>query len=186
MARGVPTQDTLVRTPLWLMMMKALPSGNGCWDPKQADGNASGRLAPCPQVSICPPPLQGHHLMVTLLLDRSKVIIQPMKDGDGKRTFKLGPIVTMSCHPWNLNTKLKQNPPNPPQQDSPVPCMLCEKTPQQPTPGPSGTQWLEDLFRKPPQHDEPPIPGPSQPSKPHEDSLTCEHEPEVALMQSME
>ncbi|MBW0554287.1 hypothetical protein O181_094002 [Austropuccinia psidii MF-1] len=32
--------------------------------------------------------------MVTSLLDQSEVIIQPMKDGDGKRTFKLGPIVT--------------------------------------------------------------------------------------------
>ncbi|MBW0594120.1 hypothetical protein O181_133835 [Austropuccinia psidii MF-1] len=32
--------------------------------------------------------------MVTSLLDLSEVIIWPMKDGDGKRTFKLAPIVT--------------------------------------------------------------------------------------------
>ncbi|MBW0525304.1 hypothetical protein O181_065019 [Austropuccinia psidii MF-1] len=55
-AREVPAQDTLTRTPLWLTMMKAFLSGNGHQDPKKADGNASGKLAPCPQVSICPPP----------------------------------------------------------------------------------------------------------------------------------
>ncbi|MBW0544258.1 hypothetical protein O181_083973 [Austropuccinia psidii MF-1] len=80
----------------------------------------------------------------------------------------------------------EQNPPNPSQQDSPVPFMPHKKTPQQPTPGPSGTQWLEDLFCKPSQHNEPAIPGRSQPSKPHEDALTCGPEPEVALKQSME
>ncbi|MBW0584460.1 hypothetical protein O181_124175 [Austropuccinia psidii MF-1] len=37
--RGVPAQDTLARTPLWSTMMKVFPSGNGHWDPKQADGN---------------------------------------------------------------------------------------------------------------------------------------------------
>ncbi|MBW0466036.1 hypothetical protein O181_005751 [Austropuccinia psidii MF-1] len=83
--------------------------------------------------------------------------------------------------------------------------MPCEQTPQQPTLGPSGTQWSEDLFHskqppfpfesseltltpfvEPSQHHEPPIPGPSQPSKPHEDASTCEPEPEVSLKQSME
>ncbi|MBW0487939.1 hypothetical protein O181_027654 [Austropuccinia psidii MF-1] len=44
-ARGVPAQETLTRTPLWSMMMKVFPSGNGHQDPKQADGNDSGRLA---------------------------------------------------------------------------------------------------------------------------------------------
>ncbi|MBW0561054.1 hypothetical protein O181_100769 [Austropuccinia psidii MF-1] len=39
---------------------------------------------------------------------------------------------------------------------------------------------------EPSEHNGPPIPGLSQPSKPHEDALTCEHEPEVALTQSME
>ncbi|MBW0562147.1 hypothetical protein O181_101862 [Austropuccinia psidii MF-1] len=28
-----------------------------------------------------------------------------MNDGDGKRTFQLGPIVTMSCNPWDSNAK---------------------------------------------------------------------------------
>ncbi|MBW0540584.1 hypothetical protein O181_080299 [Austropuccinia psidii MF-1] len=80
----------------------------------------------------------------------------------------------------------EHNPPNPPPQDSPVPCMPLQQTPQQPTPGLSGTQWSEDLFRKPSQHDEPPIPGLSQPSEPHGDTLTREPEPEVAPMQSIE
>ncbi|MBW0504274.1 hypothetical protein O181_043989 [Austropuccinia psidii MF-1] len=77
-ARGNPVEDALMRTPLWLKMMKEFPSGNGCRDPKQADRNASGQLAPCPQVLICPPPLLGHHPMVTSLLDRRELIIQQM------------------------------------------------------------------------------------------------------------
>ncbi|MBW0550147.1 hypothetical protein O181_089862 [Austropuccinia psidii MF-1] len=183
-ARGVPTQDSLARTPLWSTMMKVFPSRNEHWDPKQANGNNSGQLALSPQALICPP-LLSHHPMVTSLLDRRKVIIRPMKDGDGKRTFELGTIVTMSCHPWDSNAK-KKNPPNPPQQDSPIQCIPCKQTLQQPTPGPSGTQWSEDLFHKPSQHDEPPIPGPSRSSKPPEDDLTCEPEPEVAPTQFME
>ncbi|MBW0484387.1 hypothetical protein O181_024102 [Austropuccinia psidii MF-1] len=55
-ARGVPSQDALARTPLWLTMMKVFPSGNGPWDPKQANGNNSRQLALFPQASICPPP----------------------------------------------------------------------------------------------------------------------------------
>ncbi|MBW0472695.1 hypothetical protein O181_012410 [Austropuccinia psidii MF-1] len=83
LARGVPNQDALGRTPLWSMMIKAFPSGNGRRDPKQADRNNSGKLAQSPQVSIFPPSLLGHRPMVTALLDRSKVIIWPMKDGYG-------------------------------------------------------------------------------------------------------
>ncbi|MBW0543773.1 hypothetical protein O181_083488 [Austropuccinia psidii MF-1] len=61
----------------------------------------------------------------------------------------------------------KQNQPNPPRQDSPVPSFPRQKTPRQPTPGLSGTQWSEDLFRKPSQTNEPSIPGLSPSSKPH-------------------
>ncbi|MBW0593413.1 hypothetical protein O181_133128, partial [Austropuccinia psidii MF-1] len=104
-ARGVLTQDALARTSLWSTMMKPFPSANGHRDPKQADGNDSGQLDLSPQVSICPPPLLGHHPMVTSLLDLSKVIIRLMKDGHGKRKFELGPIVTMSCHQWDSNAK---------------------------------------------------------------------------------
>ncbi|MBW0543958.1 hypothetical protein O181_083673 [Austropuccinia psidii MF-1] len=113
-ARGVLAQDTLTRTPLWLTMMKPYLSANGHRDPKQADRNDSGQLALSPEVLICPPPLLGHHLMVTSLLDLSEVIIWRMKDGDGKRTFKLGLIVTMSCHRWDSNAKNKTHliPPN--------------------------------------------------------------------------
>ncbi|MBW0507804.1 hypothetical protein O181_047519 [Austropuccinia psidii MF-1] len=104
----------------------------------------------------------------------------------------------------------KQNQQNPPQQDSPIPSLPHEQTLRQLTPGLSGTQWLEDLFVhkqpkipflistfysseltlthfvEPSQPDEPPIPGLSQPSEPYEDASTCEPEPEVAPIQSME
>ncbi|MBW0545759.1 hypothetical protein O181_085474 [Austropuccinia psidii MF-1] len=168
-ARGVLAQDDLARTPLWLTMMKPYPRANGHRDLKQADGNSSGRLALSPQALICPHPLLGHHPMITSLLDMSKVIIQPMKDGNGERTFKFGPIVTMSCHRWDSNGK-----------DSPVPSLPHEQALRQPTPGPSGTQWSEDLFC------EPPIPGPSPASQPPEDNTTRDPEPEVAPTQSTE
>ncbi|MBW0502860.1 hypothetical protein O181_042575 [Austropuccinia psidii MF-1] len=71
-------------------------------------------------------------------------------------------------------------------QNSPVPSLPCEQTPRQLTPGPSGTQWLEDLFREPSQTNEPPIPGLSPSSEPHEDIRTHEPEPEVAQTQSIE
>ncbi|MBW0469907.1 hypothetical protein O181_009622 [Austropuccinia psidii MF-1] len=92
--------------------------------------------------------------------------------------------------------------------------MPCEQDLQKHTPGPSGTQWLEDLFRSNNQaitfliltfelsevtlipfletsrHNEPPIPGPYQASysqfPSHESNSTCEPEPEVAPTQSME
>ncbi|MBW0588640.1 hypothetical protein O181_128355, partial [Austropuccinia psidii MF-1] len=63
---------------------------------------------------------------------------------------------------------------------SPVPSLPCEQTPRQPTPGPSGTRWSEELFH------EPPIPGPSPSSQPPEDNTTREPEPEVAPTQSTE
>ncbi|MBW0512500.1 hypothetical protein O181_052215 [Austropuccinia psidii MF-1] len=134
---------------------------NGPQDPKQANGNDSGQLVLSPQALICPPPLLGHHQMVTSLLDQSKVIIQPMKDGNGKRTFKLGLIVTMSCHPWDSNAK-------------------------QPTPGPRTYSATLPPFVETCQHDEPPIPGLSPSSEAPEDIATCEPEPEVASTQSME
>ncbi|MBW0465758.1 hypothetical protein O181_005473 [Austropuccinia psidii MF-1] len=67
---------------------------------------------------------------------------------------------------------IEKNPPNPPQQDSHVPCMPSKQTLWQPTPGTSGTQWLQDLSREPSQQNEPPIPGLSQSSEPCEDTLT--------------
>ncbi|MBW0588239.1 hypothetical protein O181_127954 [Austropuccinia psidii MF-1] len=69
---------------------------------------------------------------------------------------------------------------------SPVPSLPHEQTPQQPSPGPSGTQWSEELLREPSSTKEPPIPGPSPSSQPPEDNMTCEPEPEVAPTQSME
>ncbi|MBW0531573.1 hypothetical protein O181_071288 [Austropuccinia psidii MF-1] len=62
--------------------------------------------------------------------------------------------------------------------------MPFKPTPRQPTPCPSGTQWLEDLSHEPSQHDEPPIPGPSPSSKPPEDVPTCEPKRDGAPTQS--
>ncbi|MBW0520350.1 hypothetical protein O181_060065 [Austropuccinia psidii MF-1] len=132
-----------------------------------------------------------------------------MNHGNRKRTFELGPIITMYCQPWDSKAKVKQNQLNPPQQDSAVPGWPREKTTWQPTPGPSAFKWSEDLFHckqlkfplistfdsskltlppfvEPFQPNEPPIPGLSPSSKPHKDVLTREAEPEVAPMQSME
>ncbi|MBW0580005.1 hypothetical protein O181_119720, partial [Austropuccinia psidii MF-1] len=75
---------------------------------------------------------------------------------------------------------IEQNPPNPPRQYSPIPSLPCEQTPRQPTAGPSGTQWSEELLP------EPPIPGLSPSSQPPEDDTTREPEPEVAPTQSTE
>ncbi|MBW0472836.1 hypothetical protein O181_012551 [Austropuccinia psidii MF-1] len=52
------------------------------------------KISLVPSSIYFPTPLLNHHSMVTSLLDRSKVIIRPMKDGNGKRTFELGLIVT--------------------------------------------------------------------------------------------
>ncbi|MBW0498372.1 hypothetical protein O181_038087 [Austropuccinia psidii MF-1] len=143
--------------------------------------NAPRQLAPCPQVLICPPPSDGHFTPSPEQGD------YPANEGwQWQEEIQAWAECPMSCHPLDSNTKGKQNRPNPQQQDSPVPCMPCKQTPQPPTPGPSGTQWLEDLFYEPSQHNESPIPGSSQPSEPHEDTLTCGPEPEVAPMQSME
>ncbi|MBW0465132.1 hypothetical protein O181_004847 [Austropuccinia psidii MF-1] len=99
---------------------------------------------------------------------------------------------------------MEQNPPNTPRQDTPIPHMPCEQTPQKPIPGPSDTQWLEDLFCskqkaitfliltfdsseltlppfvEPSKYNEPLIPGLSPSSKPHEP------EPKVAPIHSSE
>ncbi|MBW0570534.1 hypothetical protein O181_110249, partial [Austropuccinia psidii MF-1] len=78
----------------------------------------------------------------------------------------------------------KQNPPNPPQQDSPFPSFPRKQTPRQPTPGRSGTRWSEELFREPSRTKDPHIPGASPSSQPPEDNTTREPEPEVAPTQS--
>ncbi|MBW0482517.1 hypothetical protein O181_022232 [Austropuccinia psidii MF-1] len=102
--------------------------------------------------------------------------------------FSVSTLTHFSSHNHTdlLQVCIEQNPSNTPQQDSPVPHMPHEQTLRQPTPGPSGTQWLEDLSHEPSQTKEPPIPGPSPSSKPPEDIPTCEPELEVAPMQSKE
>ncbi|MBW0584524.1 hypothetical protein O181_124239 [Austropuccinia psidii MF-1] len=143
-ARGVLAQDALARTPLWSTMMKQYLSANGHRDLKQADGNDSGRLA------LDYPADEGW---------RWKEDIQAWAD----------PHHILSPMGFKLQ---KQNPPNLPRQDSPVPSLPRKQTLRQPTPGPSGTQWSEELFREPSQTKEPPIPGPSPSSQPHEDDTT--------------
>ncbi|MBW0529709.1 hypothetical protein O181_069424 [Austropuccinia psidii MF-1] len=64
--------------------------------------------------------------------------------------------------------------------------MPWEQTLRQPTPGLSCTKWLQDLFHEPSQYNEPPIPGQSPSSKPHEDISACELEPEVPMTQPLE
>ncbi|MBW0508227.1 hypothetical protein O181_047942 [Austropuccinia psidii MF-1] len=110
-----------------------------------------------------------------------------------------------SCnHTGFFPLRIEQNQPTPPQQDSPIPSLPCEKTP-----GPSGTQWLKNLFCgkkpkfssistfdsseltlppfvEPSQPNDPLLPGLSPSSEPHEDIPAHEPEPEVALMQSKE
>ncbi|MBW0505416.1 hypothetical protein O181_045131 [Austropuccinia psidii MF-1] len=163
MAKGVPSQNTLTRTPLWLTMMKVFPRGNAPRTPNRPAGTILDNY-PCL--------LLGHHPMVTSLLNRSKVIFQPMKDGNGERTSKLGPIITMSCHPWDSNAKNKthQIPPN---KTHPFNVCLARK--------PRRNPLLAQV-----EPNEPPIPGPSPSSEPPEDVATHEPEPDVAPTQSME
>ncbi|MBW0478619.1 hypothetical protein O181_018334 [Austropuccinia psidii MF-1] len=59
-ARGDWAQDTLGRTRSLSTMMKEFLRRNGLHDPKLEDGNVLGRLAPFPQVFICPSPSNGH------------------------------------------------------------------------------------------------------------------------------
>ncbi|MBW0579338.1 hypothetical protein O181_119053, partial [Austropuccinia psidii MF-1] len=87
---------------------------------------------------------------------------------------------------WADRHHVLTKPLNPPQQDCPVPSLPRKQTPQQPTPGPSGTQWSGELFREPSRTKEPPIPGPSPSSQPPEDDTTREPESEVAPMQATE
>ncbi|MBW0553750.1 hypothetical protein O181_093465 [Austropuccinia psidii MF-1] len=101
-----------------------------------------------------------------------------MKDGDGKRTFELGLIVTMSCHQWDSNGKNK-TPLIPPNKTLPFLVCLASK----PRSNPLQAQVAPD---EPSQTKEPPIPGPSPSSQPPEDNTTREPEPEVAPTQSTE
>ncbi|MBW0551701.1 hypothetical protein O181_091416, partial [Austropuccinia psidii MF-1] len=130
--------------------------------------------------------------MVISLLNRNKVIIWPMKDGNGEGTFELGPIVTVSCHPWDSNAKNKTHH-IPHDKTLRFHACLTSKphgNPLQAQVAPNGWRAYPALalppFVEPSQQDEPPIPGPSPSSKPPEEIPTCEPEPEVALTQSTE
>ncbi|MBW0582328.1 hypothetical protein O181_122043 [Austropuccinia psidii MF-1] len=172
----IPTmqQDALARTPLLSMMMKAFLSRNGLPDPKLADANNSGRLAQCPPVLICPPPLQGHHPMVTSLLDWREVIIRPMKHRNGKRKFKLGMIVTMG-----FKHQIKKNPTKSPLTRHSHSWYASQSKFVGTDSRPKCHPMVGGLVPFPSQSSEFQVPS-------HEDASTCEPEPEVAPMQSTE
>ncbi|MBW0550239.1 hypothetical protein O181_089954 [Austropuccinia psidii MF-1] len=214
-ARGVPAEDTLV-------VDNDESISELEWTPQLQAGRREGfwRISPVPsRINFFNP-----HPVVTSLCNRREVIFWLMKEGDGERTFNLGPNVTMSFHPFDSNFNIssyfssrnhtyyfslpiEQNPPNPPQKGTLIPRMPCKKTLQQLTPGLSGTQWVEDLFRgkqqaipfliltfdsseltippfvEPSQYNEPPIPGLGPSSERHEAISACDPEPEVAPMQ---
>ncbi|MBW0592863.1 hypothetical protein O181_132578, partial [Austropuccinia psidii MF-1] len=107
-ARGVLAQDALVRTPLWSTMMKPYPSENGHRDPKQANGNDSGRLA----------------------------FDFPANEG-----WRWREDIRAWAHRHHVFSPMGFK-----CQDSPIPSLPHEQTPRQPTPGPSGTRWSEELF----------------------------------------
>ncbi|MBW0593488.1 hypothetical protein O181_133203 [Austropuccinia psidii MF-1] len=165
-ARGFLAQDALARTPLWSTMMKQYPS-------------------PCPLKHrfFHPPPRPPSDGHFTPRPEQSDYLAD--EGWQWKEDIRAWADRHHVLSPMGFKCQ-KQNPPNPPRQDSPVPSLPCEQTPRQPTPGPSGTQWSEELFREPSRTKEPPIPGPSPSSQPPEDNTTCEPEPEVAPTQSME
>ncbi|MBW0533494.1 hypothetical protein O181_073209 [Austropuccinia psidii MF-1] len=111
-ARGVPSQDALVRTPLWSTMMKGFPSGNGLREPKQADRNNSGKFPLFHLVSICPPPSNGHFTPPSEQSD------YPANEG---WRWQEEICAWADCHPWDSNAKQYafQNPP--PLPSSPTP-----------------------------------------------------------------
>ncbi|MBW0540621.1 hypothetical protein O181_080336 [Austropuccinia psidii MF-1] len=105
-------------------------------------------ISPVPSSINLFTPLLGHHPMVTSLLDQSKVIIRLMKDGNGKMKFDLGPIITMSCHPWDTNAKVEPSQHNEPPIPGPSPS---SKPPEdvpahEPEPEVTATQSMEELF----------------------------------------
>ncbi|MBW0548384.1 hypothetical protein O181_088099 [Austropuccinia psidii MF-1] len=64
-----------------------------------------------------------------------------------KFSFSSSTAFTSCNHTYFFPLYIEQNQRNPPQQDSPVPSLPPQQTLWQLTPGPSGTQWSEDLFR---------------------------------------
>ncbi|MBW0588530.1 hypothetical protein O181_128245 [Austropuccinia psidii MF-1] len=69
-------------------------------------------------------------------------------------TFYFSPLTHFSSinNTDSSSSPLEQKTPNPPQQDSPIPCMPCKQPLWQSTPGMSGTQWSEELFHGKQQH----------------------------------
>ncbi|MBW0571672.1 hypothetical protein O181_111387 [Austropuccinia psidii MF-1] len=189
MARGVPDQEAVVITPL--------PTSDGHFTPKleQSDYPTKKGWQWWEEIEAW---ANCHHVLSPMGFKRQS-----------KFSFSSSTHFSSHNHTELVPLCIEQNQLNPPPQNSPVPSLPCEQTPWQPTPGPSGTQWSEDLFSgkqpkfhlistfdsseqtlppfaEPFQTNESRIPGTSQSSEPHEDVLTREPEPEVAWTQSME
>ncbi|MBW0486229.1 hypothetical protein O181_025944 [Austropuccinia psidii MF-1] len=104
----------------------------------------SAQLAQFPPVLICPsPPRPPSNCNFTLPPDQSDYLAN-----EGWQ-WQEDILAWADCHhflsPMGFKRK-KQNPSNPPQQYSPGSHIPHGKSLQESTPGPSVTQWLEDLF----------------------------------------
>ncbi|MBW0496216.1 hypothetical protein O181_035931 [Austropuccinia psidii MF-1] len=116
-ARRVPAQDALARTPLW-------PISNGHLTPslERSDylANKGWRWREDIQAwANC------HHVLSHMGLKRQS-------------KFPFSSLIHFRSrnHTAFFALHIEQNPPNPPQQDSPIQCMPCKQTLRQPTPGP--------------------------------------------------
>ncbi|MBW0566783.1 hypothetical protein O181_106498 [Austropuccinia psidii MF-1] len=99
----------------------------------------------------------------------------------GPQTGRPEQLQTISPVPSSIN--LSTTPPRPPSNGhfTPLPLLVCVVSKLR------GNRPQDQVgANEPSQTDEPPIPGPSPSSEPHEDILTRESEPEVAPTQSME
>ncbi|MBW0487745.1 hypothetical protein O181_027460 [Austropuccinia psidii MF-1] len=173
MARGVPNQDALVRTPLWSMMMKAFPSGNELWERFWMISPVPSSIhlfTPPPR-----PPSNGH------FTPQSEGSDYP--DNEGWR-WQEDIQAWVYCHHVLSPMGFKCQSPSGIQWSEDL---FCSKQPKFHLISTLDSSELTlPPFVEPSQTNEPPIPGPSSSSEPHEDVLTRDPEPEVAPTQSME
>ncbi|MBW0503338.1 hypothetical protein O181_043053 [Austropuccinia psidii MF-1] len=114
MARGVPAQDALARTPLWSRMMKVFPSGKGHQDPKACQQEQFRMINPVP-----------------CSIDLS-TIRWSLHSLTGKFSFTCLIHFRSHKHTDFFPLHIEPNPPNSPRQDSPIPCIPPRKHPGNP------------------------------------------------------
>ncbi|MBW0530815.1 hypothetical protein O181_070530 [Austropuccinia psidii MF-1] len=136
-------------------------------------------------------PHLGHYSIVTSLIDQIRVIIWAMKDGDGKRTFELWMMVTMSCHPWDSSTKSKTHL-IPLEKTLPFPVCLASKLRCNPLQAQVGPNSRRTYSASPPNTMSCPLVPPALSEVPAshvpltENDSTHEPEPDVSRVQSTE